>query len=509
MNDSRFAHLFEGNFDLDPIQIASIKHEIENRAVSIDSLRLELQKLESERESYRTLLSPLRRNAVPPEILGQIFKFSLSISETFQEEQVNVLCLVCRRWRVTALGTPSLWASVDLTASSDQQLNFERVKTWFARSGVIPKNLTITGYHHYVPDGGCPLLSHDLANLLVDRAPFDSVSLRCGNGACLESVFSQMHRDTAQNTTSSSLRSLDLEMMDHPSDSFAGIWAILRWFPALCSLSLDLPWFETTWTVPEDLRLTNLTRLILACDWPFSSIVTILRSSVNLEVLVLDYKQLIREPGEVFPSIWDPVVLPRLRKLEMRRIAGGSPDTQLLRYLRAPSLQTLEIRFGPDYLDLLNDEQGSDFSSDIISLVQGPNSVSGLQHLLIQAIPISSSAVLRQVIDAFPTLVHLTLDGLESDSSLFIDPFYLGGMLLPRLRVLKVLNLQEDGDFEYEEMFNFLAERRKYATEELPDRLEEVEVSIIRDSEGQKHPKDAPHASQLAEDGVAVSISFV
>ncbi|KAF6765394.1 hypothetical protein DFP72DRAFT_839241 [Ephemerocybe angulata] len=405
MNDSRFAHLCERNLDLDPIEIASIKHEIENRTLSINGPRLELQKLESERENYRTLLSPLRRNAVPPEILGQFFKSSLSISETSQEEQVNVLCLVCRRWRVTALGTPSLWASVDLTASSGRQLNFERVRTWFARSGVISKTLKIAGYHGYAS--------------------------------------------------------------------------------------------------AKYLQLTNLTRLTLACDWPFSSVGTILRSSVNLEVLVLDFKELTREPIEVLPSNWDPVVLPRLRKLEMRHIAGGSPDTQLLRFLRAPSLQTLEIRFGPDFLDPLSDDEVSDFTSDIISLVMGPNPVSGLQHLLIQAIPISSSADLRKVLHALPTLTHLTLVDFESDSSLFQDPFYIDNILLPNLKVLKVLDLQEDGDFAYEDIFNFLMARGDYMAEEMPNRLEEVEVSIVRCSEAQKHPRSTPHSSQLAEAGVA------
>ncbi|KAF5335102.1 hypothetical protein D9611_010869 [Ephemerocybe angulata] len=510
MNDSRFAHLFEGNFDLDPIEIASIKHEIENRTVSINGLRLELQKLESEREKYQTLLSPLRCNAVPPEILGQIFKFSLLIAATSQEKRLKVLCLVCRRWRDVALGTPSLWAAVNLGVVRKQgrRLNFERIGTWLARSGVVQKSLKITGRHSDF--GRCPLPAQELSHLLVDRAPFGTLSLECDNGECLERIFSQLPRDTTQNPMSTSMRSLSLRMVFHPFESFAHVWSILHRFPALDSLSLDLPWFDTIWTVPEDLRLTNLTGLTLACDWPFlSSVVTILRSCVNLETLVMDYKRLIREPGEALPSISDQVLLPRLRKLEMQRLPSESEDTRFLCFLRTPSLQTLKIRFGPDSLDPLGDSGLSGFSSDVTSLAKGPNPVSGLQHLFIQAIPISSSFGLREVIHAFPTLVHLTLDGLQSDSSMFKDPFYFDDMLLPNLKVLKVLNLQEDGDFEYEEMFNFLAERREYATEELPDSLEEVEVSIIRDPEGQNHPKDAPHASQLAEEGVAVSISFV
>ncbi|KAF6765396.1 hypothetical protein DFP72DRAFT_202705 [Ephemerocybe angulata] len=513
LNGFRLAHFLDGNFDLEPIEIAFIKHEIEDRTAAISGLRLELQRLESERENYSKLLAPLRRNAIPPELLGQIFKFTLSTSDTTQEKQVNVLCLVCRRWRDVALATPSLWASVDLGSirAPVPGLNFKRIKTWLARSGIVPKSLKFAGYHDST--NRCPIPTHELVELLVDGGPFGNLSLECGDGACLADLFDQTYSARTMNTTSLSTHSLNLVFEEYLSQSFTSIWTILRRFPALRRLSLDFPWYSS-WIIPEDLPLANLRSLTLAVDWPLRLLLRLFRRSPNLETLVMDYKQLARDPNEVLPTDDEQVLLPNLRTLELRHMVSGSADTRILHTLRAPSLQSLEIRYGPDgdYLDEMNDVEVSDLNSNIISLTQGPHRVTDLQHLVIQALPISSSESLRPTLSALPTLSHLTFDSFEADSTLFENADYLGeSKLMPSLKILKILNVPEVGEFNYKDVLNFLMERREAATEEAPDSVEEAELTIACESkyEGMKLTKDKHFVGQLAKEGVRVNITLV
>ncbi|THU99847.1 hypothetical protein K435DRAFT_560503, partial [Dendrothele bispora CBS 962.96] len=63
------------------------------------------------------LLSPVRR--LPNEILGEIFKFSMSSGSVFSctKQPSPSFLTVCLRWRTIALSTPSVWQSITLDYS--------------------------------------------------------------------------------------------------------------------------------------------------------------------------------------------------------------------------------------------------------------------------------------------------------------------------------------------------------------------------------------------------------
>lgn len=72
--------------------------------------------------------------SLPPEILSIVFTEGYqqhSSDKIFRDPTVYLVTVssVCRRWRTTALSTPSLWAQLDLDWSTDQ------FQTWIARSG--------------------------------------------------------------------------------------------------------------------------------------------------------------------------------------------------------------------------------------------------------------------------------------------------------------------------------------------------------------------------------------
>ncbi|KAF5335091.1 hypothetical protein D9611_010879 [Ephemerocybe angulata] len=196
MDQDLLTHLFTGNVTLNPLELDFVKHEIEARSTTIHQLELQLGVLKvegeirqlglqlgilkAEREMYQALLSPLRRNLLPPEILGEIFSISVSTSTKLSwDRQLNTLCRVCRAWRDAALAMPALWAHVEgLYIDAPMKLNVARVREWLKRSGSVKKTLHIKDLHRRNPS--CPLSpQNELTNLLINGPPLDKLSLTC------------------------------------------------------------------------------------------------------------------------------------------------------------------------------------------------------------------------------------------------------------------------------------------------------------------------------------------
>ncbi|KAJ7208760.1 hypothetical protein B0H12DRAFT_1158337, partial [Mycena haematopus] len=83
----------------------------------IVQVHLRLKQLEAERDrlsSYRAqscaILSPLRR--MPPEILGEIFSWTIPALPDRTRYSPWFLTHISRRWREIAVSTPSLWSRV-------------------------------------------------------------------------------------------------------------------------------------------------------------------------------------------------------------------------------------------------------------------------------------------------------------------------------------------------------------------------------------------------------------
>ncbi|KAF6765388.1 hypothetical protein DFP72DRAFT_1108062 [Ephemerocybe angulata] len=510
MDQDRFAHLFAGNIMLNPLELESIRHEIETRTKTIHQLELQVGVLKAERENYRTLLSPLRRNLLPPEILGEIFSFSIQSvpeSDSSCSYQLNTLCHVCKAWRAAALAKPALWATVGrFCIDAPKKLDVGKVEAWLLRSGRVNKSLHIAGDHNAEDGSACPLSSAELGKLLMDGPHLDDLSLSCTYAECLEAVFSEIQSGSTKSQSCDSMHSLHLEMERASAMSFGRVCRILDRFPTLRTLSLtpsEYYEFIHDSELPESLPFGNLTTLTLTCYWPAALVLGILRNCAGLEILILDTQGYARRYDASYPHNL-PILLPKLRTLQLKEVDQSSRDTKILRYLRAPSLHTLDIGFYPVDSD---DYNKTNIGLDIASLVnEKPNRTTSLQHLRFEYLAITSQG-LYHILSSLPTLTHLTLEGLESDSRLFRDAHTLGTKLLPRLETLRIHDASELFKFRYRDVYEYLKRRKEGATAESPDYLEEAEFTVPikqRDCDGRYW-----YTSELAKNGLRLSVADV
>ncbi|KAF6763429.1 hypothetical protein DFP72DRAFT_841502 [Ephemerocybe angulata] len=356
MDQPRLTHLLNNRTALDPLEIKSIRHEVHVRSQAIERLQLELQKLESERAAWQSLLSPLRRNSIPPEILGEIFNFVLLATENTKpwRSQVNLLCRVCKAWRDVALAMPSLWAQLDEIVVR-KQLDVAKVRN-------AGKTLSIEGQHRY-PDLWPS--SPDAWRLLDHLPPVTSLTL--------------------------GLPEPDIEEDDDNPES----------------------------PLPRSILTANLTKLCIKSMWTMVWILDIVKTCINLESLVLEYGPGIHHVDEEVQIPSSKILLPKLHSLKLR-VDLYSQTTRILRYLVIPSLEALEISYYGDQepLDELSLPKMKELCGDLLSLVSGSNAVTDLRYLHLENLPIASVSLYR-ILSAFPSLRHLTLDNVDSDSALF------------------------------------------------------------------------------------------
>ncbi|KAF5335084.1 hypothetical protein D9611_010874 [Ephemerocybe angulata] len=517
MDQDRFAHLFTGNFMLNALELESVRHEIEARTTAINQLELQIGVLMAEREKYQTLLSPLRRNLLPTEILGEIFSFciqSAAESHSSCSSQLNTLCRVCKAWRAAALVKPALWADVGwVCIDAPQSLDVGKVGVWLSRSGKVKKSLHIMGDHNAEGLPECPL--SPLGRLLVDGPSLDDLSVSCTYAECLEAVLSGTQSESRKSQSWDSMSSLHLEMELASGMSFGRVCHILDRFPTLRTLSLTLPYyydFVEENQLPESLPFGNLTTLSLAYDWPGALVLGILRNCAGLETLSLDTRGSVRSNNTSYPHNLS-ILLPKVRTLQLREVDLSSRATDILRHLRVPSLHTLDIGFYTFARFDLDDYNMTNISSDIASLIDdGPNRTTNLQHLRFESLAITSQG-LHSILSALPTLTHLTLEKLESDSRLFRIAQTLGTKkLLPQLKTFEMHGASELFKFNYADVYDFLKRRKEGVTEESPDYLEEAVLTVPKERTYLwRDGFDCPsyHASEIAKDGVRLTIAAV
>lgn len=100
-----------------------------------------------------------------PELLGRIFANCLTIAgptdalPTASADEAPVLLMrVCRMWRETALGTPQLWSSLQLTCfpvvpcKMLAEKHIELLDTWMKRSGSCPLSIGLKYFGLWVSD---------------------------------------------------------------------------------------------------------------------------------------------------------------------------------------------------------------------------------------------------------------------------------------------------------------------------------------------------------------------
>ena len=95
MDARRLLTVKSGNIALGPDEVDFIRQEIINREQSVAALL-------SECKAFKALLAPLRRQVVPPEILGEIFYHAIWQAEPDYDRDYIVdqrlldMCLVCK-----------------------------------------------------------------------------------------------------------------------------------------------------------------------------------------------------------------------------------------------------------------------------------------------------------------------------------------------------------------------------------------------------------------------------
>ncbi|KAF5335185.1 hypothetical protein D9611_010933 [Ephemerocybe angulata] len=502
MDQPRLIYLLNNRTALDPLEIKSIRHEVHVRTQAIERLQLELQKLESERAAWQSLLSPLRRNSIPPEILGEIFGFVLLATERTKprRSQVNVLCRVCKAWRDVALGISSLWAQLDDIVVQNH-LDVAKVRSWLSRAGNAAKMLGIVGHHRYpkVPNSVCPFASSAVQEFLSRGPGLNSLSLKCKSLQCFAELLNPTpsHGGAPNSRSFDSLHSISLGFGLWPSSPDA--WQLLENLPPVTSLTLDLPEPDNEEDsdnpespLPHSIFTANLTKLCIRSTWPIAWLLEILDVCTNLEGLVLEYglgyyvdEEMQTPPNEVF--------LPNLRSLELREMSVyQQTTTHILRYLVVPSLKALEIVYDGDQepLDELSLPKRKEFCADMLSLVG-----SDLQYFRLENLPIAPAS-LYDILSAFPSLRHLVLDGVESDSGLFrYRGFGDEPPLFSELEVLEMLNVPPS--FDPNDVCSLFNERNRV--------LKQLRMTIVVDpSPGKKW-----NAKTLSESGTDISISYI
>ena len=131
----------------------------------------------------RTRNSLLNVSKLPPEVLGNVFRWNVSLKDDFDglEEGSHNFISVCHHWREVALGTPELWSFWGNSLTD-----------WARRSrhsGTAPLDLALCD------DSEDGTLDVTLSDILRDRASRDTirrVHLRSMNSELLHSIISQI-----------------------------------------------------------------------------------------------------------------------------------------------------------------------------------------------------------------------------------------------------------------------------------------------------------------------------
>ncbi|KAF8126416.1 hypothetical protein K438DRAFT_1647351, partial [Mycena galopus ATCC 62051] len=105
--------------------------------------------LEESIRAHAALASPFRR--LPDDVLQGIFIAAIPSTRNpalFDvDEAPLLLCRICKPWRILALTTPHLWASMHIAVPPPSSLMLPRlvreVTAWLGRSGVVPLDISL------------------------------------------------------------------------------------------------------------------------------------------------------------------------------------------------------------------------------------------------------------------------------------------------------------------------------------------------------------------------------
>lgn len=469
------------------LDLEAVQHQIAVRKGAMIRLRTELRKLEEECKAYQALLPSPWQSAMPLEVLGDIFAIVLSkaVFQGCEDWQVTALCLVCARWRQAALATQELWTNLELRGGSeDPGSTVRKVRTWFARSGTLPKRLTVFdtdhGDSHSEDDGSdddsgdsssagsdgggdCFFKHAAVARLLLEGPVLDELHLRCGSSIqCFQELVhtvEAMKLAHPQHTAAwNSLRSLRLNLGE-------GWWdeafpnppvRIFDHLPSsITTLSLKFPsYWETDHRHPlGSIELPQLTTLELeAPDWPLRWIfLTLFGCSLTMQHLTLDLGEgeANWSEGPDLPLNAGDVVydLRKVQTLRLKHLPSRNRDIRLLRYVKMPLLTELDISFENEVDeedDIIRDPDAERVGENVVHFLKESQCIQNLRQLRIHSLRISRQGMER-ILRPLRDLRDLTLDTTTVKAQLFRPGPQED--ILPGLRTLKLVNMATSFDY--------------------------------------------------------------
>ncbi|KAF7360838.1 F-box domain-containing protein [Mycena sanguinolenta] len=304
--------------------IRPILQKTSARLASLDAeiprLKAHLAQLEEQRaviSRYHaqnlSILSPLRR--MPPEILGEIFSWTIRPDVCSTDKSPWVLTHVCGDWRTVALSKSSLWSLIYIDFSVKEKYPLEMVNTQVERA----RSLKIHFFGSQNCDSASQIAVFDL--LASHSGRWEDLSIQ------LTSHLVPHMKATHYDLTA--LRRVWVQWDDSTSRSQPPELDSIDFFQSAISL-VEIAVISHVRFVPTRFPVVHqLTRYDLAAPWQTHC--GLLKSLPNLQDVHI---RRFFDDGEDWPAPEDPIDM-----LHLRRLYVTDPTT--LNYLRAPGLEEL------------------------------------------------------------------------------------------------------------------------------------------------------------------------
>ncbi|KAF6748473.1 hypothetical protein DFP72DRAFT_916037 [Ephemerocybe angulata] len=437
-------------------------------------------------------------DTLPPEILGEVFCFSLLHTVVLDEQsQLHLLtiCLVCKAWRDAAHLNHHLWRGIGQLRIQSRGALFSHRKaiSWLSRSGSLRKSVGITlscplqGWAG-CEENQCTGSNAGLAKFLHRVSPMEHLSLEfSGTSECYFNLCASMKRESDRSATA--LRSLDTGTLPLTSLalSFNNTFALqlgasqsgclFNTLPPITSLELRLsslpfgvanPFVEELQTHKIFSRsiLRALTSFTIRCDWPLNQLARLLEPCVNIEELTLfiGHSAYFQDPATTESVRRIGVQLPKMRTLRLRHLLPSA--MRLLEILPVNRVTNLDLSFPGSGLweTQQNVRSCSPFWAAFIR-----RNADTLRFIRLHDVKISSVILLEMLPSHLISLETLILDRVNFNSDVFrhwtLPPIDVeeGAKWFPKLKTIKIL--QAFPTFDPEAVFSFLTARRPFHAE--------------------------------------------
>ncbi|KAG2156716.1 uncharacterized protein EDB93DRAFT_1246910 [Suillus bovinus] len=318
-------------------QLAALDDRIELLNHAMEELQVIQARLKEKRAivqeslKYHEALASPARCLLPSELLGEIFLRCLPQTNYVtpsSNECPMVLTKVCRHWRVVALSTPRLWASLSISLLRANTTSGDEYKRWLEKARSVPLSLRVV---------------HDM-DLSDRKEPLSIQWLRPFLGQCSDLWW---HGPPVQGLLDGSVQSLSrFQVTFHKASILVSIpspmprlrSAVLQ--SMTCDLhslrSIDLPWHQLL-----ELKI----QFALVSSATFLQVISLCTQVQRVSVSSICVDPLPQTDLQPFPLIG--TVNHSIHQLEVNVIRAGLGN--LFEALTLPALEELVIRFcSPD-----------------------------------------------------------------------------------------------------------------------------------------------------------------